>query len=217
MLTPSGFSGGHGYLQGLRAKEAYAQYSLSILLRSDQHLHVWDLCCLQSDLKAITRARQVRRRKRATTQLVCGGSCHVFGGAAPSAALRWGRFTFSQIYPPVLDCFHCTSCLGRWREVSEQTLLDIPPPDQCWGEIKDLVDLTALLCFYVATVWCRDTVCCRARWCFCTPKEMSASTQNSAFPHLFSRGKGWLAFTEFNVEILSSLVKLSCLMYNVSN
>lgn len=60
-----------------------------------------------------------------------------------------------------------------------------------------------LLCFYLATVWCHDAVRCLARQCFCTPGGMAASTQNSTFPYLYSKVDGWLAFSEFNVEILS--------------
>lgn len=63
------------------------------------------------------------------------------------------------------------------------------------------MDLTRLLCFYLATAWCRDTVRCLGRVLYRGGK--AASMQNSAFPCLYSTVNGWLAFSKLNVEILS--------------
>lgn len=71
-------------MQGLRAKEAYAQYSLSILLRSD-NIYMSETCVAYNDcdLKAVIGARQVRGNIRPATQLVSNEHRLVFDRAAP--------------------------------------------------------------------------------------------------------------------------------------
>lgn len=99
------FSGGHDYLWSLRAKEAYAQSSLSIILRSDQHLHVWDLCWLRwswPESSAVCKTSEGKYKARCSAVL---HGCCLFFELSPSAAVCSSELSFLIALAQQL-CFH---------------------------------------------------------------------------------------------------------------
>lgn len=109
------------------------------------------------------------------------------------------RFILSLAYLHVLNYFSGILLCCAGEEKHQNKLL---PPHKCFRRIK-VFGQVLQHCVVVLPQCGAMILCSLARQYFCRPRERRTLLQDSAFPCLYSRANGWLAFSELHVEILS--------------